>query len=220
MSNESSTVATALWATAVVVLLGGYSVAVEAKARRKKVSVEAKARRQKVSVEAKARRQKEKAKVMRDKLKAGTFYSPIELVWLNRPKSFLRKSAIHIPDFLGDTPSLKLHLIPESDCRFSFGVYLQAIYGCTGKKKDQRFLRELANQTVDARPNFLRAKAVHGELIDTTPCLMIVPICDLDFIKNWNKEEGYDILVIAGGSTSVGGDVTAADAYRGLCKQP
>jgi uncharacterized membrane protein YgcG len=127
-------------------------------------------------------------------------------------------SAANNPSFTGSVPSSRAHMVPESNCRFPYGVYLQAVYG--ESSDDKKFLRELADKTVDLDLNLLRAPGVHGELFDTNPCWILVPICDRDFIKNWNPEERYDVLAIAGGFTRVGVAITKETANKGLCTHP
>jgi hypothetical protein len=122
------------------------------------------------------------------------------------------------PDFTGAFPSSKAHLVPQSSCRHSHGVACQAV--CGVKFDEEVLLKKLADCMVESDTNFLRMRAVHGEMYDTKACWILVPICSLESIKEWKRGEGYPIMAIAGGFTGIGTEVTDEIAYRQLCPKP
>jgi len=106
-------------------------------------------------------------------------------------------------------------LVPNSDCCFPYGVGCQAV--CGVKFSDAKSLRKLAEGMVKSDTNFMRSRPLHGELFDTKPCWIFVPICSLDFIMNWKHRQGYSVMAIAGGFEGVGQPITDEKAYSSLC---
>jgi hypothetical protein len=117
-------------------------------------------------------------------------------------------------DFIGECPSSRAHLIPESDCRFSHGVACQAVCGL--RLDSVAALRQLAEFIHQASHNFIRSRAVHGDMYDSKPCWILVPTCSMDKIRGWKKGDQYDVMAIAGGF----GIATDEEAYKTLCTRP
>jgi len=127
-------------------------------------------------------------------------------------------SGLENKDFIGDVPSSRAHLVPNSDCCFPYGVGCQAV--CGVKFRDAKILKKLAEGMVSSDTNVMRSRAVHGELVDTKPCWIFVPLCSLEFIKNWKHRQGYPVMAIAGGFEGVGQPITDEKASSSLCTKP
>ena len=66
---------------------------------------------------------------------------------------------------------------------------------------------------VNSDTNFLRTPSNHGKMFDATPCWIFVPIVTKEFLMNWQKDEGYKVLAIAGEFDSTSNEM----AYQTLC---
>jgi hypothetical protein len=128
-------------------------------------------------------------------------------------------SGLKNPDFAGNQPSSRAHCIPNSHCHYSYGVFCQAVCGVTVTLSEAEKLKDLSKRIMNSSTNILRAPGVHGELYDSKPCWILVPICTWKFMKNWKLTEGYSVMVIAGGWTAENGAVVSDEnAYQAMCK--
>jgi len=128
-------------------------------------------------------------------------------------------SGLANPDCFGRRPSSRAHMVPNSDCYRSYGVSCaKGVCGVTGDLTgDLEFLRSLAEGMISSSFNFLRAPAVHGECYDAKPVWIFVPICELEFIKEWDPSRPYWVMAIAGEWRDCQKPVSVEDAYANLC---
>jgi hypothetical protein len=125
-----------------------------------------------------------------------------------------RSLSMQYPDFSGQLPSTRAHMIPDpntSDCHNYYNAICQAVVGCP--VRDTKLLaRRLATES---EYNLLRAPYLHENYFDHKPCWILVPACPLPNILKWKTEDTYPVLAVACGC----GGTTKEEAYQMMCSR-
>lgn len=144
--------------------------------------------------------------------------------------------------FDNNTDPVKAHIILDSKtCVPGWGHMGE---GCTGKidgsfvkeeKNRVRLLRVMGSKSDKENclrrdvHNFLSLQSNHRVYFDGEPQMLVIPLCSLDFIKNWDGKTPYDVLILAAsaakddvasaGAASASNSMTAAEVYQALLCQ-